>query len=175
MADDAATGLLAWSTVNNAKISDNNYSMASNYGFMPTELHYLKATNFGFSIPAGATINGIVVEVECSTSEETHDEIMAIIKADGTIGSNVIALHNQWPISDAYRTFGGASDLWGETWSASGINDVDFGVAIAPKVYPMADAFVDHIRSTVYYTEGGPAAPSIKAHIGSGYLGAGRY
>ncbi|WP_369678271.1 hypothetical protein, partial [Enterococcus faecium] len=28
----------------------------------PTVSHYLKATNFGFSIPGGATINGILAE-----------------------------------------------------------------------------------------------------------------
>ena len=28
--------------------------------------HYLKATNFSFSIPAGATINGILAEIEAS-------------------------------------------------------------------------------------------------------------
>lgn len=30
----------------------------------PKTSHYLKATNFGFSIPVGATINGILVEIE---------------------------------------------------------------------------------------------------------------
>ena len=28
------------------------------------ESHYLKATNFGFSVPSGATIDGVIVQVE---------------------------------------------------------------------------------------------------------------
>ena len=59
--DSDATGTVAWTNPMNATTSDNVYATIS----CPTGIsHYLKATNFGFSIPTGATINGIVVEIE---------------------------------------------------------------------------------------------------------------
>jgi len=131
MADDAAVGTSVWTNPNNAKVSDNVYATGGNlvtgptvdtavrivksdttisttnrsvgstwsstesyvsfggatdkwgetwtiadindvdFGVVfsaisdePIQTHYLKATNFGFSIPAGATIDGIFVEIE---------------------------------------------------------------------------------------------------------------
>ncbi len=67
MADDATVGTWAWSNPNNAKLSDDTYAngdAVANGGLS----HYLKATNFGFAIPAGAVINGIVVEIEKNQS-----------------------------------------------------------------------------------------------------------
>ena len=40
-------------------------------GFGTNVSHYLKATNFGFSIPTGAIINGILVEVETDRISST--------------------------------------------------------------------------------------------------------
>ncbi len=46
-------------------INNSNFGVVfSAYNPGLTTSHYLKATNFGFSIPSGATINGILVEVE---------------------------------------------------------------------------------------------------------------
>jgi len=44
-----------------------------------TRTHYLKATNFGFSIPSGATINGIKVDVKKKTTSTVEDEIYAYV------------------------------------------------------------------------------------------------
>lgn len=47
-------------------INASNFGVAVSYQGMAQGVisHYLKATNFGFSIPDGATIVGIVVEIE---------------------------------------------------------------------------------------------------------------
>ena len=63
-ADDSAVGTIVWTNPNNSKVSDNVYAIVTNANCGIPTSHYLKATNFGFSIPAGATINGIVVEIE---------------------------------------------------------------------------------------------------------------
>lgn len=115
--------------------------------------NYLKATNFGFSIPAGATINGIKVEIEqaVDTGAYSIESAVRIVKADGSIGSTNKSTSAVVPSSDAYVTYGGASDLWGESWSSSDINDADFGVVVS---FQGTDGItlVDHIRITVYYT-----------------------
>ena len=48
-------------------INNANFGIVLSIKWNPTISHYLKATNFGFSIPSGATIDGIVVEIERST------------------------------------------------------------------------------------------------------------
>ena len=54
---------LSWTPANiNASDFGIVYSVKSNLTGHTS--HYLKATNFGFSIPEGATINGILVEIE---------------------------------------------------------------------------------------------------------------
>jgi len=61
MADDATVGTVAWSNPDRAKsLADGNATaVLSSLGVS----HYLKATNFGFSIPTGATIDGILAEI----------------------------------------------------------------------------------------------------------------
>ena len=57
-----------WSeTWSSTDINDVDFGFVISYyiSSAPTRIsHYLKATNLGFSIPGGATINGIIVEVE---------------------------------------------------------------------------------------------------------------
>ena len=153
-----------WSSPNNAKVSDNVY--ASNSVNSAKHLDYLRASNFGFAIPAGATINGIKVEIERkasfndSTWGHLNDHEINIIKADGTLGSTNKSAGAVWSTSESYITFGGSTDLWGETWTAGNINDADFGVSFMAKHEHILSVtgYVDHIRITIYYTEAaGPA------------------
>lgn len=51
---------LSWTS---ADINDSTFGVVISAKDSGTS-HYLKATNFGFSIPTGATINGILVEVQ---------------------------------------------------------------------------------------------------------------
>jgi hypothetical protein len=115
--------------------------------------HYLKATNFGFTIPGGSTIEGIVVEIEHKESGSTvaKDNRVRIVKG-GTIGSTDKASASEWPTSDAYASYGRFDDLWGETWSSTDINATDFGVALSAIGLGAGTASVDHIRITVYYS-----------------------
>ncbi|HNR55646.1 MAG TPA: T9SS type A sorting domain-containing protein [Flavobacteriales bacterium] len=59
-ANDAAVGVNNWSNTGNSAASDNSYATVSTKGIS----HYLKTTNFGFSIPTPSAIQGITVEVE---------------------------------------------------------------------------------------------------------------
>ncbi len=154
MADDATVGTVAWSNPDNAKVSDDVYATAYNNTGAGAYFHYLKATNFGFAIPGGATINGILVEVEKKGGAGVVDISVFIVKSDGTLGTTNKAIGTAWPASDTYASYGSSSDLWNETWDSTKINDVDFGIAISPYVANNWTGSVDHIRITVYYTEG---------------------
>jgi len=52
---------LSWDA---ADINANDFGVVGSWRDVAVISHYLNATNFGFNIPAGATINGILVEIE---------------------------------------------------------------------------------------------------------------
>ena len=162
MANDSAVGTEAWNNPDYAKGSDDNRAW-NNSGFgdpaLPFITNYLKATNFGFEIPTGATINGILVEIERSERSgfgSVYDSEVKIVKADGSIGTtNKADTATAWTGTDSYFEYGASDDLWGETWSVTDINDSDFGAVLAANVFSglFVNAGVNHIRITVYYTE----------------------
>jgi hypothetical protein len=157
MADSDAVGTMAWSYPDNAMASDNNRAVVSSTGFdVPFTSHYLKATNFGFTIPAGAAINGIMVEFEKRGGGATSsvDSAVRIIKADGALGTENKASGDYWPTTDTYIAHGAVDNLWSEAWSAANINDIDFGVALSVvHSQNFGGSSIDHIRITITYTE----------------------
>ena len=158
--DDSSVGDCTWNSPEYAKLSDDKHTKVAATplsGFS----HYLKATNFGFSIPSGATINGIKVEIERhangdSSTRWVKDWKVYLLKNGNVVGDNKADTSTKWPTSDAYKSYGGSSDLWGTTWTPSDINNANFGVVLAVQmgtgIFPPSTAYVDHIRITVYYT-----------------------
>ncbi len=179
MADDNAVGTVAWSSVDNAKISDNSYASAVN-GVATITTHYLKATNFGFSIPVDATIDGIEATIERQRSsggvppDTIFDTAVKIVKSDGSIGSEDKSKAPEWTqSSDTIETYGGSSDLWSETWSDTDINDLDFGVVLSADLFRAfgsgVTALVDHITIEVTYTEAAPSDSCTCAGAGNNW------
>ncbi len=178
-ANQTGVGTVAWSNPGNIVASDNTWSIATPMS-AGAVTNYLLASSFGFSIPAGSTIDGIVVEVERYGAEsfgsDVRDSEIKIVKG-GSIGSTNKGVDVAWPDADfkeAYASYGGSSDLWGETWTAEDVNASDFGLAISvrnPGVKWSVSAAVDHVRITVYYTEG--ASPPAAASATMGLMGVG--
>jgi len=142
----------------NVAASDNAYATAQPLGnSFATET--MSVTNFGFSV--SGTVAGITVEVErkstTASSTTCKDSIVQLVKDGSTgVGTNKAAAGN-WPSSDAYATYGSASDLWGTTWTAAEINSSNFGVnfaAIGDTGVGQPVGSVDHIRITVETTTG---------------------
>lgn len=151
--DDSSLGTSSWASVGSVTASDNSYASAT---LAPLEIsHYIKATNFGFSIPGGATINGILVEWEVlgTTGINTKDNTARIVKA-GVIGSTDRANATSWTSSDTFLPHGSSSDLWGTTWTPADINDSNFGAALSAigDASNPSIAQVDSVRITVTYT-----------------------
>ena len=164
-ADDATVGTKEWTSVDNIKLDDNNLARATTAGFpdpdTPWTSHYLKATNFRFEIPSGATIDGIVATIarkETSGTGTIVDNEVKIVKSNGSIGTENKALGGNWTGSETPTTYGGSDDLWSESWAYTDINDSDFGVVIsvdAAEGGGFTTAGVDYITITIYYTAGG--------------------
>ena len=154
LADVGDVAGTAWTTPSNAGASDDAYAVwTADYGGGATT-DRLKATNFGFSIPAGATINGIVVEVEGKHSGLTNPSINLInlLKAGSVEGGTKNGWSKLFTTSDVYYSFGGAADVWSGTWTASDINNSGFGVYFNCYGEGNGSVSIDHVRMTVYYT-----------------------
>jgi len=157
-----------WTNPGNAVASDNIYAtMLLSSSTVTVWGNFLQVTNFGFSIPTGATINGITVGIErkvSSTSFNPKDHTVKLVKG-GTIQGNNKASASVYPTSDAYATYGSSSDLWGLTLTDTDVNASTFGVAISCQcdvTAKSATAFsIDHIRITVDYTVSSGATPTV--------------
>lgn len=153
----ATPGILnygSFTNPDNIKVSDNTYATSA------VTVGSIDAKNFGFSIPTGSTIDGILFEVEAKvddTNYGSHLREIYIIKADGTNGSQKGFIFQGLTTSDTYYSYGGSSDLWSLSWTAEDINDADFGISVTFRIEE-ATCYVDHIRCTVYYTAGGGSA-----------------
>ena len=169
-ADDASNGgNLAWSNTSNITAQDISYADSNISAGQKT--HYLTATNFGFSVPSGATIDGVVVTVNKEVSLGTAvDSSVKLIK-NGVIGGNDKAdTVTDWPASSATNTFYGASsDLWGLSLTSSDVNTSNFGVAIAASNSSgTPDPSIDDIKIKVYYTSHPLIAYNDNASVASG-------
>jgi hypothetical protein len=158
--DYTSGGTGVWSDPEHITADDSSWATAGSLGGKVTS-HYLRANQFGFAIPTGATINGISATImrKCSNNDMTNyavDARVSIIKADGSIGStNKYGSLTHWPTLEATASYGGTTDLWDETWTPDAINDSSFGIVLC--IYtlaslPMVMASVDYITVTVTYT-----------------------
>jgi len=171
-ANDTSIGVTSWTSPNDV-FTSNNVRANIYGGFGNFVSHYLKATNFGFSIPSGATINGIVAEIETSTSTpqpngNVADYSVKIVKGGTISGTNKAG--NNWSSTESYKTYGTSSDLWGVSWTDTDINSSDFGVGLSVTyTYDSKEGpstlQIDHVRITVYYTAGGGGGSSSKNQV----------
>lgn len=148
-----------WTNPGNASASDNSYAtIVINLGVT----NYLKATDFGFTIPENATINGIEVSVEekSSVGSQGSEQYVKIVKG-GIIGGNDISAHNALTTSDIYQASGGATELAGLSFAYTDINASTFGCVVNYTQSAGQTISVDHIRMKVYYTEYTPPATPI--------------
>jgi len=163
IATDSSTGTIDWTNPSNIGADDAAYATVTPGTPGTHYTYYLNATNLGFSV--SGTINGITVEIDRYSANNLAarfgiDALLYLIKG-GTIqtsGSNKANTTNKWPTTPTVATYGGSSDLWGNTWSATDINSSGFGVAFGANCTRAAQSntiYVDFIRVTVYYTVGG--------------------
>lgn len=152
--DDATVGQVAWTNPSNAQTENGVFATAVIVDPTPTS-HYLKVTNFGFSIPAGSTITNILDEVKCKTTvvgDQASTGAVAVhsgtISGGSSIGSQIIPLTLTWVTVE--------NGMYPPTpWTVAEMNDAASGMcfqAIGSEFENTVD--VDAVRRTVTYTEG---------------------
>lgn len=151
--DSSSGGSKQWTAPGNAASSNNAYATASLGNGVAT--HYLKATGFGFAIPATATINGIEANVErsASNSGSVRDYSVKLVKGGTVTGTSYADTSSSWSTTDIYKTYGGQTDLWGATFTPADINSANFGLAFSARQSGggTRTARVDYVNITVYY------------------------
>lgn len=147
-----------WLTPANVGADDGAYAQITDDNFDNLVFSYrLDATDFGFDIPNGATIDGIVIEFERSNTK-TDDALVQLITW-GTPSGNNNSVGATWLVNDTIATFGSSTDKWGLTWTVDDINASNFGVAVACVGNANnADPQIDFLRIIVHYT---PLTPDI--------------
>ena len=149
-------GALSWGTATTTTIGSSDNSYATNGG----DSKCLVGTNFGFSIPAGATINGIrlVVERNDSLGTVTTDDLeggsggVRIVGCTTTPSTDNKASATVWPATDTDATYGSASDGWNAGCTAAQVNATEFGFRFGVQAGDFHTASVDYIRILVDYT-----------------------
>ena len=142
-----------WANPDNAKVSDDSYMSAAlaKNGYSD----YFSASNLGFTIPTGATIDGIACDTEVSSTGAGTVKFDQVYTYKGnTLAGTSQRNATTWTSTDTYLTHGGTTNKWGTTWTAAEINNSNFnlrGNAHEQNVNT-ATAQIDHIRVTVYYT-----------------------
>ncbi|HLY72208.1 MAG TPA: T9SS type A sorting domain-containing protein [Puia sp.] len=179
--NDATTGTLTWSNTANAKTSNNQYASVNIFlsALSSTNTKYLTAENFGFNIPATASICGIQVSVEHLASGiigalgitlgSVSDNSVMIIK-NGAISGSEHKSATPWTETNSTATYGSSSDTWGIlNWLPADINAADFGVGISANLSALVGvalgANIDYINVTVSYLDPGILSLSLQDFI----------
>lgn len=148
-----------WANPNNIKVDDDSWA-SSTYTAVNQISYRLKATNFGFAVPVGATIDGIIVEIARNSafalSTERDYRVQLLDAAGALVGNDKADTGTDWPDVLTNKAYGAADDTWAASPTVAMVNDSDFGVVLSAKctVYNTYEAAaVDYIRMTVYYTK----------------------
>lgn len=117
----------------------------------------IKYTGFGFAIPTGATVKGIVVKYKryAADPNNTYDGQIKLVKAGSVVGDNK-SNFVLWPGTMTENLYGEQADLWGTTWTPAQINATNFGVDLAwtwTNLGVTPNIFYDYVKIIVYYTE----------------------
>ena len=138
--------------------SDNAANATAAYlldgGGSKAPLAFLVVKTFGFAIPSNAVIDGIKMEYEVVSSNRWSEGLsnFRMMKAGVAAGTNKagtgVAASGVW-------SYGGSTELWGQTWTPAEINHADFGVQLdfdgltsSPADYSIS---IDFVRVTIYW------------------------
>ncbi len=118
--------------------------------------------NYGISIPADATVNGIAVRLDWRLDSTTGTNSMGVeLSWDG--GTTWTAAKNNTTESKTMHTdtLGGSTDTWGHTWTAAQLGDANFRVRLTSNSTSSSrDFYLDWAAVQVYYTSGSEPTPT---------------
>lgn len=174
---DTSVGTKAWGTTDNIKLDDGTRcNSATQLSTTVVYTYYITGTNFGFSVPAGATINGVTVVWQTSRLRAdgvAQDYLCKLIKG-GVISGDNKAAGTDMTTTDTNYTYGSTSDLWGVSLTSTDVNASNFGAAISYQYAGNGSQNqglrVDYMTLSVDYTEAsGATFKQSRALLGVGW------
>lgn len=159
-ANDSSIGTQPWLNPTNISTDDSdNASVAVNGSAGTPSSQYLTATNFGFSVPVGATILGVTASFSRKRDAlggVVSDNAVKLVKGGTATGDNKAG--QGWSKTQSTQTYGSGDDLWGTSLTPADVNASNFGVAISATAFNPSTAYVYAVYVTVYYSIASGAA-----------------
>lgn len=148
----------AWSNPTNIEHDDGNQATVALTSSTTSQLIYGQNFNFNPAVPSGATISGIQVwwKQASTVASAVQDNTVSIILSSGSLGSQNKAGSGYWPTTSTYASYGGSSDLWGQSWSYTDFANPNFGAAISAKSNANSVAGLDALLIQVFYSTSTP-------------------
>ncbi len=160
----STTGTSGWTSPNNISTSNGSYATsASINGNGGTG--YIYALGSGFSVPSGATIDGVELIIEAKNALSGNGFVLRftsgecrMVHAGGDIGIPTTGNQTWTSTADQTKTFGSPTFSWNtSSLTPTMVNDSSFGFRCrffnsngAAQIFS-----IDTITIKVYYTDGG--------------------
>ncbi len=160
---EVARGETSWTSPGDVDLSDDVRASVLPPA-LGGESEYLLVTDFGFSIPSGATITGIQVVPEgYYVWNDNRAFVYGFARKSGQTtpavytGVTLMATEWQWRL-------GSQTELWLDTWTPADINSSGFGAYVwvsNEDSYVSNSIYLDSISINVFYTGGAPVIPTL--------------
>lgn len=151
--NDSLLGTQSWSNVSN--VTSSNDSRATALLANNVLSNIIRCTPASLSaIPASATIDGIVINIEKSStvSSTVIDNTVRLYRGGTYTGTNK-SKAGAWGTTDASSSYGGAADLWGLSWTRTQVvTDLAVGIAAYNPAASTSTARLDYVEFTIHYT-----------------------
>jgi hypothetical protein len=159
--NSTGSGDQPWINASNVLANDLAYAVSSLGAGEVTD--GLLVNDFGFSIPSGATIAGIVLRVYRDSLGDTTDYAIRVLDGDGLVAGSDKASGSTWPGSFAAASYGSDVDDWSASLTDADINDADFGFVIQSQSASGSSPRIQYVEADIYYSGG--AAGDVAAVI----------
>lgn len=157
ISDDSSPGGVAWLNPSNASKIDGSFSSL----ILPDgqASHFLKFQDFGFNIPLGATITGILLDVfgyqkYINVGESNLIYAYAFKTSPAGIEDNLDSKDFPVGVGNAdFVSFGGVGHFSGLSLSPADVNNSSFGIVLLVSEHNIDNEFyVDGVRLKILYT-----------------------
>lgn len=160
----STTGTGGFTNAGNIYVSDGVYATSASIA-NAAATGYIHALGNGFSIPSGATINGVELTVEAKNQLSGNGFQLRVTSSEARMryaGSDISALPpsgistQTWTsTTDQTKTFGDSTNLWGATLTPAIVNDSTFGFRCRFYNFNASSQIfsIDCISITVHYTD----------------------
>jgi len=160
-------GTTPWSNPANAQGNNTSTAATSSPPMEWDTTQRLRATNFGFTIPEGSTIDGVMTEIEYTANANNRfRDISNMLLVNGVEAGDEHSIGANWTTTKVFAPLGGADDVWGAQLTPEIVNASNFGISIKGERYhrQAVAGSVFRMRMTIFYTAPVNQSPEVILH-----------